>query len=110
MELLYDDTGLHPNKLSLSPCVQNPEVYLNSSAAGIGSTDGGFPGWNGPYMSVPLDPWGTNYYFDPDYTCGTSTLGCGGIAQTIRVIQSFGPNKTQTYGNGDDVVLVLCRP
>ncbi len=110
IELLYDDTNLHPNKLTLSPCVQNPEVYLNSPAAGIGSTDGGFPGWNGPYMNVPLDPWGTNYYFDPDYTCGASTLGCGGIAQTIRVIQSFGPNKAQTYGNGDDVVLVLCRP
>jgi len=111
IELLYDDTGLHPNKLSLSPCVQNPEVYLNSCAAGIQCTDGGFPGWNGPYMSsVPKDPWGTNYYFDPDYTCGPDTLGCNGISQTVRVIQSFGPNKVQTYGNSDDIVIVLCRP
>ena len=111
VEFLYDDTGLSPNKLSLSPCVQNPEVYLNRPAAGIQSTDGGFPGWNGPYMNtVPLDPWGTNYFFDPDYRCGANTLGCNGISQTIRVIQSFGPNKAQTYDNGDDIVLVLCLP
>jgi len=108
--LLYDDTGLYPGKQTFSPCVQNPEIYLNASAAGIQSTDGGFPGWNGPYMSkVPLDPWGTNYYYDPDYSCGPNTLGCNGISQTVRVIQSFGPNKAQTYGNGDDIVIVLCR-
>lgn len=106
---LYDDTGLHPNKLSLSPCVQNPEVYLNSPAAGIQSTDGGFPGWDGPYISeVSKDPWGTNYYFDPDYQCGAGTLGCS-FDGWARVIQSFGPNKAQNYGDGDDVVLVLCR-
>ena len=111
IEFLYDDTGLNPSKLTLSPCVQDPERYLNSSAAGIQATDGGFPGWDGPYMNkVPLDPWGTNYYFDPDYRCGGDTLGCNGINQTVRVIQSFGPNKAQTYDNGDDIVIVMCRP
>ena len=111
IEFLYDDTGLHPNKRLLSPCVQDPEVYLNTDAAGIQGTDGGFPNWNGPYMStVSLDPWGTNYYFDPDYACGPNTLGCNGISETIRVIQSFGPNKAQTYGNGDDIVIILCYP
>ncbi len=110
IEMLYDDTGLHPNKLSLSPCVQNPEVYLNKPAAGIQATDGGFPGWNGPYMSkVPLDPWGTNYYFDPDYHCGPKTLGCKGISQVVRAILSFGSNKAETYGNGDDIVFILCN-
>ena len=111
IELLRDDTGLHPAKLSLAPCSQDPEVYLSSPAAGIQATDGGFPGWKGPYMSaVPLDPWGTNYYFDADYICGPNTLGCSGIPTTVtvRVIQSFGPNKAQTYGNGDDIVLVMC--
>lgn len=110
MQLLYNDTNLHPNKLSLFPCVQNPEVYLNSNAAGIQGTDGGFPGWNGPYMStVPKDPWGTNYYFDADYRCGTGTLGCS-INGMVRVIESFGPNKAENYDNGDDIVLVLCSP
>ncbi|MCK5059862.1 MAG: prepilin-type N-terminal cleavage/methylation domain-containing protein [Candidatus Pacebacteria bacterium] len=111
--LLYDDTSLHPRKLTLSPCVQDPEVYLNSSAAGIQSTDGGFPGWDGPYMgSVPLDPWGTNYYFDPDLRC-TDQKGCEGISSgtMVRGIQSFGPNKAQNYGPGsDDIVIVLCAP
>lgn len=112
IDLLYEDTGLHPRYLATSPCVQNPEVYLNTSAAGIQSTNGSFPGWRGPYMDpVPLDPWGTNYYFDPDYSCGADTLGCNGYSGTVRAIQSFGPNKTQTYGSGsDDIVIVLCRP
>jgi general secretion pathway protein G len=108
--LLHDDTDLYPGKQTLAPCVQNPEVYLNTDAAGIQSTDGGFPDWNGPYMNrVPLDPWGTNYYYDPDYTCGPNTLGCNGLSEIVRAIQSFGPDKTQTYGNGDDIVIVLCR-
>lgn len=110
IELLYNDTGFHPNKIALFPCIQNPEIYLDSSAAGIGSTDGGFPGWKGPYMSsIPLDPWSTNYYFDPDYSCGAGTMGCDGRSGNVRVIQSFGPNKVQNYGNGDDIVVVLCR-
>lgn len=108
--LLYDSTGLHPGRQTITPCVQDAEVFLNQPGAGIESTDGGFPGWNGPYMSkVPLDPWGINYYYDPDYLCGPTTLGCNGSSQTVRVIQSFGPDNTQTYGNGDDIVIMLCR-
>jgi type II secretion system protein G len=110
--MLEIDTNLHPNKISVSPCVQDPEVYLNSCAAGIQCTDGGFPGWNGPYMSqVPLDPYGTNYYFDADYKC-TDQVGCEGIPSGIwvRAILSFGPNKAENYGPGsDDIVSVLCR-
>ncbi|MBU4284737.1 prepilin-type N-terminal cleavage/methylation domain-containing protein [Patescibacteria group bacterium] len=108
--MLEIDTNLHPNKISISPCVQNPEVYLNSCAAGIQCTDGGFPEWNGPYMNqVPLDPWGTNYYFDPDYQC-TDQVGCEGISIMVRAILSFGPNKAENYGPGsDDIVSVLCR-
>lgn len=110
IEFLYDDTGLSPGKISLSPCVQNPEIYLNSSSAGIQSTDGGFPSWGGPYMStVPLDPWGTNYYFDPDYICGANTLGCSSDSGWLRAILSFGPDKSETYNDGDDIVLILCN-
>ena len=113
--MLEVDTGLHPNKLNLTPCVQNPEVYLDSCTAGIQCTDGGFPGWSGPYIaSVPKDPWGTYYYFDPDYQC-TNQKGCEGIPSGtwVRAILSFGPNKAENYGPGsddsDDIVSVLCR-
>ena len=110
--MLEIDTNLHPNKLSLTPCVQDPEVYLNSCAAGIQCTDGGFPGWNGPYMvSVPKDPWGTYYFFDPDYKC-TDQIGCENIPSGtwVRAILSFGPSKAENYGPGsDDIVSVLCR-
>lgn len=110
--MLENDTDLHPNKLAPTPCVQDPEVYLNSCTAGIQCTDGGFPNWRGPYMaSVPKDPWGTYYYFDPDYKC-TDQVGCEGIPSGtwVRAILSFGPNKAEDYGPGsDDIVLILCR-
>ena len=112
MILLENDTGLHPAKISTDPCVQNPEVYFDSCEAGIQCTDGGFPGWNGPYMNaVPLDPWGTNYYFDPDYTC-TDQIGCERFTSgtVTRAIVGFGPNKAEDYGPGsDDITLVLCQ-
>lgn len=109
--MLEANTGLHPNKLSPTPCVQNPEVFLDQCAAGLECTDGGFPDWKGPYVeSVPKDPWGTYYYFDPDYHC-TDAIGCERASgETVRVIESFGPNKTQNYGPGsDDIVLILCQ-
>ena len=111
IQLLYVDTNLHPGAISAVPCVANPETSLNTSNAGLQATDGDFPGWNGPYMSnVPLDPWGTNYYFDPDYGCEAETFGCNGFSGTTRVIQSFGPNKAQNYEDSDDIVLLLCTP
>ncbi len=110
INMLYNETGFYPGMQSLSPCIQNPEIYLNTPEAGVSATDGTFPSWRGPYMStVPLDPWGTNYYYDPDYACGATTNGCRGSTTAARVVQSFGPNKTQNYGDGDDVVTILCQ-
>lgn len=110
---LEHDTGLSPQHLAPSPCVRDPEIFLNACAAGIQCTDGGFPNWQGPYYTnpVPLDPWGTNYYFDPDYQC-TDQLGCTGVPYGIyvRAILSFGPNRAENYGPGsDDIVIVLCQ-
>lgn len=105
---LEGDTGLHPNHLELMPCKQKKkEVYLDSCESGIQCTDGGFPGWDGPYMLVPLDPWGTYYYFNPDYKC-KEQIGCEGVPKNAwtRAIVSFGPNKTE--GDEDDILLVLC--
>lgn len=112
IEFLYDDTKLHPGGISPLPCVQNPEVYLNTCAAGLECADGGFSNWNGPYMTfVPQDPWGTYYYFDPDYRCRTFVQGCEGIPDNawLRAILSFGPNKSGNYDDGDNIVFVLCR-
>ena len=97
IENLLLDTNLHPEHTTLSPCRQDVEVYLNLCSAGVQCTDGGYSGWSGPYMSVvPRDPWGTYYYFDPDYQC-TDQVGCEGVVSGTwtRAILSYGPNKTE---------------
>jgi len=116
IEFLYDDTGLHPVHCPLSPCMTcpgGPERILDSCAAGLECTDGGFPGWNGPYMArVPQDPWGNSYVFDADYRCLTVTQGCEGIPNgvMVRAIHSRGPNGSPINNyDSDNIVLVLCR-
>lgn len=79
----------------------NPEVWnLADGSAGIVSNDGRFARWNGPYMKkVPADPWGANYFFDPDYRMGTTNY---------VVVGSFGPNGTgRNVYDDDDVVVVI---
>ncbi len=83
----------------------NTEILdLNSAAAGLVTFTNAadFPNWNGPYVtSVPQDPWGTNYFFDPDYDIP------GGPSQ-VPVIGSFGPNKVgKNLYDSDDVLLRL---
>ena len=110
-------------KLPISPCVANCESYLNDCVAGIQCTDGGFPNWKGPYMNiVPKDPWGTEYYFDPDLWCNrvfpdSSNIKqkeCAGLPYdtAVRAITSFGPDKAQSYfapgRPNDDVIIILC--
>lgn len=109
VEILYQDTGQHPAHLSLSPCVQDPEVYLNLCSAGLLCTDGAFPTWAGPYMTnIPPDPWNRQYRFDPDYTCNGQP-GCEGIPNgtVLRALHSFGQDGVQY--TVDDVAAVLCR-
>lgn len=116
MEALASDTNRYPalgSTKPTSPCLTGDEIFINESSVGLVATDGNFPNWKGPYLTAaPLDPWGTQYRFDGDYRCGATTLGCGGIADPgviSAVIQSYGPNKTQNYGDGDDIVVVLCK-
>jgi len=118
LDTLTIDTGLLPTvgatKLDEETCVfsgTGNELYLNTSAAGIESTDGNFPGWNGPYMTpVPLDPWGNQYIFDSDYDCDNNANGCEGFSgQTVRAIHSSGPNGSAlNIYDADNIVLVLC--
>jgi prepilin-type N-terminal cleavage/methylation domain-containing protein len=118
VELLASDTGLNPGPLAtkfapgecFSPADPN-EVFLDTPAAGISSTDGNFPGWDGPYMDVPLDPWGNQYIFDEDYECTGVPVGCENVSPTTphRAIVSGGPNGSgiNAYG-ADNIVKILC--
>ncbi len=124
MELLFTDTGLYPHKENrYCPPMSgaNNEIDLSEASAGLVTTDGSFPGWDGPYIINAIDSWGTPFFFDQDYKCTAGALGCDGIADTggsySSVIVSCGPNKQlDVGGNGgacayddDNIVLVLCR-
>jgi len=81
--------------------VADPEVWdLNAGSAGIVTSDGRFPNWRGPYMKqVPLDPWGSPYFFDPDYTI---------TGKLYVVVGSFGPNRVgRNQYDSDDVFVVI---
>jgi len=108
VRMLELDTGQSPGHI-ITGCNCWPYgVYMDSCEAGIQCTDGNFPNWRGPYMNkVPKDPWGTYYYYDADYFCGSSgTPDCDSLAN-VRAVVSLGPNKTLNSG-GDDIMEVLC--
>ncbi|MCH7530013.1 prepilin-type N-terminal cleavage/methylation domain-containing protein [Patescibacteria group bacterium] len=116
ISFLVNDTAGYPAWGSTKPtsaCGTGDELFIDDARAGIVATDGNFPNWDGPYLTPATpDPWGTFYLFDGDYQCGAATLGCGGVADdglNSAVIQSYGPNKTQDYGDGDDIVIILCK-
>ncbi len=79
---------------------------LNSPEAGLtNNDDGDFSSWNGPYIpSVPLDPWGTHYFFDPDYNIP------GGPSQ-VPDIGSYGPNGVgkNLYDSDDVITRLACK-
>lgn len=120
VQLLGNDTGALPYPTSAKPsslgCATSPdinEVYADQPQAGIVSTDGNFPGWNGPYMDLPKDPWGVSYQYDEDYYCNASPLpvGCAGTVPTkiYRAVLSSGPNKSAINAyDSDDIVQILC--
>ncbi len=99
MEMLASDTERWPGP-NLVGTTADQEVWdLNSSQAGL-VANGGFPNWNGPYIqSVPKDPWGSDYFSDPDYMIG-------GV--NYAVVGTFGPNKDgkNIYDSGD-IYLIL---
>jgi len=79
----------------------DPEVWdLNSTQAGLVATNGEFPNWDGPYInSVPKDPWGSDYFFDPDYRIS-------GVDYVV--VGSFGPNKIgQNVYDSDDIYVII---
>ncbi len=100
IELLANDTERWPGPNAVGVSADQEVWDLNSANAGLVATTGGFPGWNGPYIqSVPKDPWGSDYFFDPDYRIN-------GI--DYAVIGSFGPNKVgQNVYDSDDIYLLF---
>jgi prepilin-type N-terminal cleavage/methylation domain-containing protein len=78
-----------------------PEVWdLSSSNAGLVATDGVFKGWKGPYIqSIPKDPWGRDYFFDPDYKINYTGVDC-------QVVGCFGPPPSKMYDKGNIYVVV----
>ena len=100
IEQLAFDTGQWPGGVPASQ-VSSPETMdLNDGAAGISANDGRFNNWSEPYMKeVPPDPWGTPYFFDPDYRIGGTFFS---------VVGSLGPNKQgRNYYDDDDIYIVL---
>jgi general secretion pathway protein G len=94
------DTGKWPRALPRNS-TQDPETWdLSTADAGLVATDGDFPNWQGPYIDkVPLDPWGSPYFFDPDYRVeGVNRVAVG----------SFGPNKSgRNVYDSDNIYVIL---
>ncbi len=90
---------------------------LSADTAGITSTDGSFPGWQGPYMKkVELDPWNREYFFDTDYSVkNADKTPCAGTAPCtdVVVVGSYGPDGlgvptggANAYGE-DDIIKII---
>lgn len=80
------DTGRYPNR-ALRTKPGSTEVWdLRLASSGLLSNfKDAYPNWNGPYYEDELiDPWGTPYFFDPDYRVN-------GVMRPV--VGSFGPNK-----------------
>ncbi len=118
------DTGLYPNNLTylcepLDEISSTNEFRISDPSTGLVTNGRGWAGWGGPYMAtIPLDPWGNEYYFDDDYRCLAETLGCNGVEDpsgrlNSSAIVSCGPNGVVSSGScsydADNIVFVLCR-
>ncbi|NCS32669.1 prepilin-type N-terminal cleavage/methylation domain-containing protein [bacterium] len=126
IKILGVQTGFAPtlNSESTAPtvpatvrtCTFNSEMLLNNPYMGLLSDPTGsfYPGWGGPYLeSIPLDPWGNQYIYDPDYTCHLTTSGCEGLPdnKVVRGVHSGGPNGSGINAyDVDDIVTVICVP
>jgi general secretion pathway protein G len=100
LSVLAVDTGMWPHKRQVGD-VSGHEVWdLNLPSAGLIATDGGYPGWNGPYLAnISRDPWGNNYFFDNDYKINQ---------QNVVAIGSFGPNGVGPNNyDADNIILIV---
>ncbi|MBW1998761.1 MAG: type II secretion system protein GspG [Deltaproteobacteria bacterium] len=100
IEDLAIDTGMWPGPNPVGETAHKEVWDLTKKKAGLVKADKKFENWNGPYIdAIPLDPWGSKYFFDPDYHID---------GKEYAVIGSFGPNrKGKNKYDSDDVVLIL---
>lgn len=82
----------------------NEVQNLNDAQTGLTVSHASYPGWNGPYMtSVPLDPWGRNYFFDTDYDHAPT-----GDDILSAALGSYGPNGVgNNLYDSDDIIIKL---
>lgn len=128
--LLEAETGKWPNGCTANIDSGNSEVDLSTTNAGLASfpalgtlpitTDGAanpdcewtatdYANWRGPYISVAVDPWGSPYYWDPDYQLSGGSRGsCSPPSGTVTVIYSPGKNESAVNSyDCDDIVYML---
>ena len=90
-------------------CPSNNEICddgctydFNSGFAGFMIDDTVIPyaNWNGPYIANPLeDPWGSQYFFDTDYSVN---------GEDKAVIGSYGPNGVgNNQYDSDDIIEIV---
>ncbi|MES2967084.1 MAG: prepilin-type N-terminal cleavage/methylation domain-containing protein [Patescibacteria group bacterium] len=128
MELLFNDTGYYPSgepnvTTVCARTIATNEIRASYPRAGLVSNGQSWTTWNGPYIRIGDDPWGTPYFFDSDYECSPEVLGCNGINDNGQLISSViiscGPNRDLTgsdaSGNlqcdsdSDNIVFRICR-
>ena len=102
VETLAWDTGRWPRG-SLRNVFQSTECWdLNHDNSGLFTNTGAFSEskWRGGYTTeIPKDPWGKNYFFDPDYLVS---------GKWYVVVGSFGPNGVgPNWYDSDDIIIIL---
>ena len=94
------DTGEWPGGIARN--IQgNAETWdLSVPIAGLLTKHLYFEGWDGPYVpEVTDDPWGSKYFFDPDYQVA---------GKTRAVVGSFGRNRAgRNRYDSDDIYIIL---
>jgi len=94
------DTGRWPNQ-TIRTQQGSYEIWdISGDKSGLLGTDGRFDNWKGPYYEGSTkDPWGNNYFFDPDFRVD-------GVMRIV--VGSFGPNgKGRNVYDDDDIYVLL---
>jgi general secretion pathway protein G len=109
IEQLAWDTGKWPGGLART--TQDREVTdLSKPDAGLITANSAFGSkWKGPYIDfIPIDPWGTKYFFDSDYYVD-GNMGNTSPSNLIVVVGSYGPNRGGAYDRDNMYVEVRRR-
>jgi general secretion pathway protein G len=111
IQMLALDSGLYPSGDPVEEFKGGSELdELNGEEFGLTGADGEFlgkaDGWAGPYMNnVPKDPWGNDYWFDPDWRNNED-------GWDYVVIGSLGPDGEglNDYDDPDNIIKILSPP